>query len=130
MGLHNPLARQPDSYHKKREYTFKKTLGEGTFGIVRSATWKAADPHLGVAVKVISKKVLKGHDEIVKGEIDVLIVSKGMRGEAQAVWFRQTWLTVEHCHPPYSSSRYDTIDRAWINRTASSCWTGLRARIR
>lgn len=81
MGLHNPLARQPDSYHKKREYTFKKTLGEGTFGIVRSATWKAADPHLGVAVKVISKKVLKGHDEIVKGEIDVLIVSKGMRGE-------------------------------------------------
>lgn len=72
MGLHNPLARQPASYVKKKEYTFKKTLGEGTFGIVRSATWNAAEPPINVAVKVIAKKSLKGHDEIVQGEMDVL----------------------------------------------------------
>ncbi|CAO1626445.1 unnamed protein product [Sympodiomycopsis kandeliae] len=72
MGLHNPLVKQPDSYVKKKQYEFKKTLGEGTFGIVRSAVWKKADPPIGVAVKVISKKILKGHDEIVKGEMDVL----------------------------------------------------------
>lgn len=74
MGLHNPLARQPESYSKKKEYTFNKTLGEGTFGIVRSAVWNTADPPIGVAIKVISKKILKGHDEIVQGEMDVLKV--------------------------------------------------------
>ncbi|SJX66325.1 probable CMK1-Ca2+/calmodulin-dependent ser/thr protein kinase type I [Sporisorium reilianum f. sp. reilianum] len=72
MPFHNPLARQPESYVKKKEYEFKKTLGEGTFGIVRSATWKAADPPIGVAVKVISKRILRGHDEIVKDEMNVL----------------------------------------------------------
>lgn len=57
---------------KKKDYQFNKTLGEGTFGIVRSALWKAADPPINVAVKVISKKILKGHDEIVKDEMNVL----------------------------------------------------------
>ncbi|PWN91892.1 putative CMK1-Ca2+/calmodulin-dependent ser/thr protein kinase type I [Acaromyces ingoldii] len=69
---HNPFAKQPDTYVKKKEYTFTKTLGEGTFGIVRSAKWNAADPPINVAVKVISKKILKGHDEIVQDEMDVL----------------------------------------------------------
>ncbi|SOV09501.1 probable CMK1 - Ca2+/calmodulin-dependent ser/thr protein kinase type I [Ustilago sp. UG-2017a] len=72
MPFHNPLAKQPESYVKKKEYEFKKTLGEGTFGIVRSALWKAADPPINVAVKVISKRILKGHDEIVKDEMNVL----------------------------------------------------------
>lgn len=72
MGIHNPLAKQPESYKKKRDFVFKKTLGEGTFGAVRSATWKTANPPIDVAVKVISKKILMGHDEIVKGEMDVL----------------------------------------------------------
>ncbi|CAO1635085.1 unnamed protein product [Parajaminaea phylloscopi] len=72
MGLHNPLAKQPESYRKKRDFTFKKTLGQGTFGAVRSATWKTANPPINVAVKVISKKTLMGHDEIVKGEMNVL----------------------------------------------------------
>ena len=57
---------------KKKEYTFGKTLGEGTFGIVRSATWKSADPPIGVAVKVIAKKSLKGNTQIVDEEMDVL----------------------------------------------------------
>lgn len=72
MPFHNPLAKQPESYSKKKQYEFKDTLGEGTFGVVRSAIWKAADPPIGVAVKVISKRILKGHDEIVKDEMDVL----------------------------------------------------------
>lgn len=74
MGLHNPLVKQPPTYVKKKDYSFNKTLGEGTFGIVRSATWNTAQPPINVAVKVISKKILKGHDEIVKGEMDVLKV--------------------------------------------------------
>lgn len=85
MGLHNPLARQPQSYAKKKEYTFNKTLGEGTFGIVRSATWNSANPPIGVAVKVISKKILKGHDEIVKGEMDVLKVRRKIDARMKAV---------------------------------------------
>lgn len=43
---------------------------------MRSAVWDAADPPISVAVKVISKKILKGHDEIVQGEMDVLKVSR------------------------------------------------------
>ncbi|KDN52753.1 Pkinase-domain-containing protein [Tilletiaria anomala UBC 951] len=72
VTLSNPLARQPESYSKKKEYTFNKTIGEGTFGIVRSATWKAADPPIDVAIKVIAKKNLKGHTELVEGEMEVL----------------------------------------------------------
>jgi hypothetical protein len=49
---------------------------------VRSATWNAADPPIGVAVKVISKKILKGHDEIVQGEMDVLKVSDDVGGRS------------------------------------------------
>lgn len=72
MPLHNPLVRQPTSYVKKKQYDFGKTLGSGTFGIVKMATWKTATPPLNVAVKVISKKILRGHDEIVQGEMSVL----------------------------------------------------------
>jgi calcium/calmodulin-dependent protein kinase I len=72
MPFHNPLAKQPESYVKKKEYEFNKTLGEGTFGVVRSAKWKTADPPINVAIKVISKRILKGHDEIVNDEMNVL----------------------------------------------------------
>ena len=57
---------------KKKEYSFTKTIGEGTFGIVRSALWKASDPPITVAVKVIAKKNLKGHVEVVEEEMQVL----------------------------------------------------------
>ena len=50
---------------KKKQYEFGKTLGAGTFGIVRSAIWKEADPPISVAVKVIAKKNLRGHYDIV-----------------------------------------------------------------
>lgn len=39
MGLHNPLAKQPPSYVKKKQYDFGDTLGTGTFGQVKSAKW-------------------------------------------------------------------------------------------
>ncbi len=57
---------------KKKEYDFGKTLGEGTFGIVRSALWKTAQPPIRVAVKVIAKKNLKGNDQLVADEMDVM----------------------------------------------------------
>ncbi|KAK0531413.1 Calmodulin-dependent protein kinase cmk2 [Tilletia horrida] len=72
MPITDVFKSQPPSYVQKKEYEFRKTLGQGTFGIVRSARWKAADPPIDVAVKVISKKILKGHFELVEGEMSVL----------------------------------------------------------
>ncbi|KAK0543050.1 Calmodulin-dependent protein kinase cmk2 [Tilletia horrida] len=72
MPISDVFKSQPASYAQKKEYEFKKTLGQGTFGIVRSARWKAADPPIDVAVKVISKKILKGHFEVVESEMSVL----------------------------------------------------------
>ncbi|CAL9730483.1 calcium/calmodulin-dependent protein kinase II [Monosporozyma unispora] len=52
------LAGQPESYINRSNYEFGKTLGAGTFGVVRKA--KKLDTNEDVAVKVILKKALKG----------------------------------------------------------------------
>lgn len=62
---------QPDSYKKKKEYLFGKTLGKGTFGEVKEATWIAKDG-MHVAIKVILKKSIKGQHQLIYDEIDVL----------------------------------------------------------
>lgn len=127
MGLHNPLARQPESYHKKKEYQFKSTLGEGTFGIVRSAVWKAADPPIGVAVKVISKRILKGHDEVVQGEMDVLKVrARSSLGDLKAIYADRLLSHVSR----RSHRSHRTPLRASINRTSSSFSTGSSQKTR
>lgn len=63
---------QPDSYKLKKNYTFEKTLGVGSFGEVKQAIWNTHDPPLPVAVKIIKKKPLKGQFSIVYDEMDVL----------------------------------------------------------
>lgn len=75
--MHNPLKAQPETYHRKKNYDFKDVLGSGSFSTVRRALDRRTDPPMGVAVKVISKKILKGHDEIVQQEMDVLKVRLG-----------------------------------------------------
>lgn len=53
----NKLHGQPESYEKKSKYRFGRTLGAGTYGIVR----EAEGPMGKVAVKIILKKNVKGN---------------------------------------------------------------------
>lgn len=64
----NKLHGQPESYDRKSKYRFGRTLGAGTYGIV-----KEADGPMGkVAVKIILKKNVKGNDQMVYDELEML----------------------------------------------------------
>lgn len=69
--LLNKISGQPASYLRKSLYTFGKTLGAGTFGIVRYARNNQTQEE--VAVKIILKKALKGNEEMVIDEIRMLL---------------------------------------------------------
>lgn len=80
----NKLHGQPDSYDKKYDfnprqeeradttsrsrYRFGRTLGAGTYGIVR----EAEGPTGKVAVKIILKKNVKGNEQMVYDELEML----------------------------------------------------------
>ena len=83
----NKLHGQPDSYDKKfayhlpsshlrspysqshrSQYRFGKTLGAGTYGIVREADC----PQGKVAVKIILKRNVKGNEQMVYDELEML----------------------------------------------------------
>ncbi|KAK6197528.1 kinase-like domain-containing protein [Scheffersomyces amazonensis] len=66
----NKLSGQPSSYARKQNYTFGKTLGAGSFGIVRYARDNITDEE--VAVKIILKKALKGNEQMVIEELKLL----------------------------------------------------------
>ncbi|CCE83466.1 Piso0_004042 [Millerozyma farinosa CBS 7064] len=66
----NKLSGQPSSYARKAQYTFGKTLGAGSFGIVRYARRDSDGEE--VAVKIILKKALKGHEQVVLDELELL----------------------------------------------------------
>lgn len=57
----NKLSGQPELYSRKTRYTFGKTLGAGSFGIVRYA--RDNESGEDVAVKIILKKALKGKEQ-------------------------------------------------------------------
>ncbi|OAA33045.1 Calcium/calmodulin-dependent protein kinase [Moelleriella libera RCEF 2490] len=65
-GMLNRLHGQPDSYEKK--YKFGRTLGAGTYGVVR----EAEGPSGKVAVKIILKKNVKNNEKMVYDELDML----------------------------------------------------------
>jgi len=67
-GMLNKLHGQPDSYDKKSKYIMGKTLGAGTYGIVREAQC----PEGKVAVKIILKKNVKGNEQMVYDELEML----------------------------------------------------------
>jgi calcium/calmodulin-dependent protein kinase I len=67
-GMLNRLQGQPDSYEKKAKYRFGRTLGAGTYGIVREAD----GPSGKVAIKIILKKNVKGNERMVWDELDML----------------------------------------------------------
>lgn len=83
LPLAHPLAFQPESYKKKKEFVFGRTLGKGTFGEVKEATWTTRDS-LQVAIKVILKKSVKGQHQIIYDEIDVL---QGLNHPNIGEWF-------------------------------------------
>ncbi|OAQ99195.1 hypothetical protein LLEC1_02273 [Akanthomyces lecanii] len=62
------LGGQPDSYEKKSRYKFGKTLGAGTYGVVREAD----GPQGKVAIKIILKKNVKGNEKMVYDELEML----------------------------------------------------------
>lgn len=64
----NRLHGQPESYDKKSKYRFGRTLGAGTYGIVREAD----GPNSKVAIKIILKKNVKGNERMVYDELDML----------------------------------------------------------
>lgn len=64
----NRLHGQPESYDKKSRYRFGRTLGAGTYGIVR----EAEGPDGRVAIKIILKKNVRGNERMVLDELDML----------------------------------------------------------
>lgn len=64
----NKLHGQPDSYDRKSKYRMGRTLGAGTYGIVK----EAESPGGKVAVKIILKKNVKGNDQMVYDELEML----------------------------------------------------------
>jgi len=68
----NKLHGQPNSYDKKSKYRFGRTLGAGTYGIVREAD----GPDGKCAVKIILKKNVRGNEQMVYDEMDMLQAMK------------------------------------------------------
>ncbi|KAL2154903.1 hypothetical protein VTH82DRAFT_3579 [Thermothelomyces myriococcoides] len=66
--MFNRLHGQPPSYEKKSKYRLGRTLGAGTYGIVRAAD----GPDGQVAVKIILKKVVRGNERMVLDELEML----------------------------------------------------------
>ncbi|KAL7819027.1 Calcium/calmodulin dependent protein kinase [Trichoderma gracile] len=64
----NRLHGQPESYEKKAKYRFGRTLGAGTYGVVREAD----GPTGKVAIKIILKKSVKGNEQMVYDELNLL----------------------------------------------------------
>jgi len=67
-NMFNKLQGQPDSYDKKVQYKFGRTLGAGTYGIVREAE-RGGDKF---AIKIILKKNVKGNERMVYDELEML----------------------------------------------------------
>ncbi|KAM9929773.1 hypothetical protein OXX59_000973 [Metschnikowia pulcherrima] len=68
--LFNKISGQPESYLRKSNLTFGRTLGAGSFGIVRYARDNTRKED--VAVKIILKKALKGDEQLVIDELELL----------------------------------------------------------
>lgn len=68
--LFNKLSGQPPSYAQKADYIFGRTLGSGSFGLVRVARRLSTKEE--VAVKIVMKKALKGNEKVFYEELSLL----------------------------------------------------------
>ncbi|RGP81579.1 camk camk1 camk1-cmk kinase [Fusarium longipes] len=57
-----------DSFHYRSKYRFGRTLGAGTYGVVREAD----GPTGKVAIKIILKRNVKGNEQMVYDELEML----------------------------------------------------------
>lgn len=83
--LISKVAGQPENYIQKSNYEFGKTLGAGTFGIVKQARDKSKNEQ--VAVKIILKKTLQGNVQMVLDELHLLQQLKHPNIVAFKNWF-------------------------------------------
>ncbi|KAI1333298.1 Pkinase-domain-containing protein [Xylariaceae sp. FL0255] len=67
-AMFNRLQGQPDTYERKAKYRFGRTLGAGTYGIVREADCAEGK----VAIKIILKRNVKGNERMVLDELAML----------------------------------------------------------
>lgn len=68
--LFHKLSGQPQSYNRKSNFTFGRTLGAGSFGVVRYARDNVHEED--VAIKIMLKKALKGNEQFVIDELELL----------------------------------------------------------
>ncbi|GAA5890575.1 hypothetical protein JCM8208_004920 [Rhodotorula glutinis] len=61
MHLLDYITGQPPSYHRKKHYEIKQTLGVGGFAVVKQA--KALDTGREVAIKIIPKERIRDHEQ-------------------------------------------------------------------
>ncbi|KAH3679550.1 hypothetical protein WICMUC_000883 [Wickerhamomyces mucosus] len=66
----NKLTGQPDSYAKKSNYIYGRTLGAGAMGVVRQA--RNINNKEDVAIKIILKKTFKGNEQQLYDELSLL----------------------------------------------------------
>ncbi|KAI1653034.1 calcium/calmodulin-dependent protein kinase 1 [Daldinia decipiens] len=90
--MFSSLRGQPESYERKAKYRFGRTLGAGTYGIVREAD----GPNGKVAIKIILKKNVKGNEQMVWDELDMLQRLKHPHIVRFVDWFesRDKWYIV------------------------------------
>ncbi|KAF3055946.1 Calcium/calmodulin-dependent protein kinase [Daldinia childiae] len=90
--MFSSLRGQPESYERKAKYRFGRTLGAGTYGIVREAD----SPKGKVAIKIILKKNVKGNEQMVWDELDMLQRLKHPHIVRFVDWFesRDKWYIV------------------------------------
>ena len=62
------MGPRTDTPRNRAKYRFGRTLGAGTYGIVR----EAEGPDGRVAIKIILKKVVRGNERMVLDELDML----------------------------------------------------------
>ncbi|ODV88515.1 hypothetical protein CANCADRAFT_17827, partial [Tortispora caseinolytica NRRL Y-17796] len=63
------LSGQPESYQRRHKYAFGKTLGAGTFGVVKECMTSDKKKY---AVKIVLKKTVRGREQMVIDELSML----------------------------------------------------------
>ncbi|KAI9679970.1 MAG: hypothetical protein M1817_004985 [Caeruleum heppii] len=104
------LQGQPESYDRnfltsviRARYRFGKTLGAGTYGIVREATC----PEGKVAIKIILKKNVKGNEQMVYDELEMLQRLRHPHIVRFHDWFESRVRIVEHINMRLTDPRQD-----------------------